>query len=570
MTYTKAALAVGTELHDRYQILQPLGSGGFSRTYLAEDRQNPGIKYVVKHLQPASSDAHFLETARRLFQQEVDALRVLGEHPQIPKLQDSFEQDQEFYLVQEWIDGEPLTTEISSEQRWDEAAVIELLGSLLTTLKFVHGYGVIHRDLKPDNIIRRRHDQQLVIIDFGSVKQIRTMIAAGASNSASIAIGTPGYLSSEQGQGKPRPSSDLYSTGLIAIQALTGLHPSQLQDEEETGEKSWRHQVEVSDRLAFFLDKMVRYHHKDRYVSAEETLGDLQKVVDGSLKLPEVAVAQVEVAPVAVVKTSEDGGSCDRRSVWMQRLKTAGLFAGGFCVAVGIAAAVAPLLKSQQENQSAQQAAATKEQPPATPTVAVNPKNHPIRPSASPTVPPRPNPEPRLPIQPSQPPIQPSQPPTAPPVVPMPSPQPTPDLPIIPTPLPSPKSTSEPANFTLQHPPVTKSTPPTKLTPLNPRAQVEPLPVVANKPFVDPDIAMIDPSCVPSLAPDNFAFHCANSGALKKYGVYGWNILEQDLRFGTVTPKSIVSAGIKAGLLSPETINDQSYINAVELHLSRY
>jgi serine/threonine protein kinase, bacterial len=189
MTHTKAALAVGTELHDRYQILQPLGSGGFSRTYLAEDTQNPGIKYVVKHLQPASSDAHFLETARRLFQQEVDALRVLGEHPQIPKLQDSFEQDQEFYLVQEWIEGEPLTAEISAEQRWGEAAVIELLRSILTTLKFVHGYGVIHRDLKPDNIIRRRHDQQLVIIDFGSVKQIRTMIAAGASNSASISIG---------------------------------------------------------------------------------------------------------------------------------------------------------------------------------------------------------------------------------------------------------------------------------------------------------------------------------------------------------------------------------------------
>jgi serine/threonine protein kinase len=578
MTHTKAALTVGTELHNRYQILQPLGSGGFSRTYLAEDLQNPGMKYVVKHLQPASSDAHFLDTARRLFQQEVDALRVLGEYPQIPKLQDSFEQDQEFYLVQEWIEGEPLTAEISSEQRWDEAAVIELLRSILTTMKFVHGYGVIHRDLKPDNIIRRRHDQQLVIIDFGSVKQIRTMIAVGASNSASIAIGTPGYLSSEQGQGKPRPSSDLYSTGLIAIQALTGLHPSQLQDEEETGEKSWRNQAEVSDRLAFFLDKMVRYHHKDRHVSAEEALGDLQKVMDGSLKLPEVAVAQAVATPVAVT-TAEDIGSSDRKSVWMQRLKTTGLFAGGICVAMGIAATVAPLLKSQQESQNAQaiekmckeQGNQAKEecqkfnkvQPPATPPVAVNPRDNFTKPSAQSKVTlPRINQENPKPL------IQPSPPPMAPPVLPTPNPQPTPDLPISPTPLPSLKSTPELPSFTPQPSPVPKPTPLTRLPPLNPPKQVEPIPVVTNKIFVDPDIAMIDPSCTPLLTAADFAFHCANSGALKKYGVYGWNILEQDLRIGNVTPKSIVATGIKAGLLPPETINDQSYINAVELHLS--
>jgi serine/threonine protein kinase len=586
MTHTKAALAVGTELHNRYQILAPLGSGGFSRTYLAEDTQNPGIKYVVKHLQPASSDAYFLETARRLFQQEVDALRVLGEYPQIPKLQDSFEQDQEFYLVQEWIEGEPLTAEISSEQRWDEAAVIELLRSILTTMKFVHGYGVIHRDLKPDNIIRRRHDQQLVIIDFGSVKQIRTMIAVGASNSASIAIGTPGYLSSEQGQGKPRPSSDLYSTGLIAIQALTGLHPSQLQDEEETGEKSWRNQAEVSDRLAFFLDKMVRYHHKDRHVSAEEALGDLQKVMDGSLKLPEVAVAQAVATPVAVVTTAEDISSSDRKSVWMQRLKTTGLFAGGICVAMGIAATVAPLLKSQQEAQNAkaieemckEQKNQTKKecqkfnkpQPTATPPVAVNPRNDVTKLSVQPTVTsPRPDKEiPKRPIEPPPSPIQSSPPPVVPSVLPTPSPQPDLDLPIPPTPLPSPTPTPEPPKVTPTPSPVPKPTPSTKLPPFKPRKQVEPISVAVNRTFVDPEIAAIDPSCTPLLTAADFAFHCANSGALKKYGVYGWNILEQDLRIGNVTPKSIVATGIKAGLLPPETINDQSYINAVELHLS--
>jgi hypothetical protein len=357
----------------------------------------------------------------------------------------------------------------------------------------------------------------------------------------------------------------LYSTGLIAIQALTGLHPSQLQDEEETGEKSWRHQVEVSDRLAFFLDKMVRYHHKDRYVSAEEALGDLQKVVDGSLKLPEVSVAQVEVAPVAVVKMAEDGGSCDRKSVWMQRLKTAGLFAGGICVAVGIAAAVAPLLKSQQENQNAQQAAAKKDQAPATPTVAVNPKNNSTRPSASPTVVPhRPNPEkPTPPIQPSQPPIKSSQPPTPPPVVPTPSPQ----VASQPEPSPSPNPSPEPRIIVDPWPLFSQETSTSKVNPTPPK-QAEQTLVTTTKPPVAPPKALSDPNCVPSLTPDNFAFHCARSGALKEYGIYGWNILDQDLRFGTVTPKSIVAAGIQAGLLPPETINDQSYINAVELHLS--
>jgi hypothetical protein len=346
---------------------------------------------------------------------------------------------------------------------------------------------------------------------------------------------------------------------LIAIQALTGLHPSQLQDEEETGEKSWRHQVEVSDRLAFFLDKMVRYHHKDRYVSAEETLGDLQKVVDGSLKLPEVAVVQAVAAPAVVVTTSEAVGLSDRKSVWVQRLKTAGLFAGGICVAMGIAATVAPLLKSQQEQAIAKNGKAT-----ATPPVAVAPRNDSTKLSVSPTVAP-----PRLNQENPKPPIQPSPPPTAPPVVPTPSPQPTPDLPITPTPLPSATPIPVILRLTPKSPPSPKPTPQTTLPPLNPSTEVKQLPASTSRPLVDPDIAAIDPGCVPSLTPDNFAFHCANSGALQKYGVYGWNILEQDLRFRTVTPKSIVAAGIKAGVLPPETLNDQSYINAVELHLSR-
>ncbi len=288
---------IGQLLDGRYQVVQVLGSGGFSKTYIALDNRRPGNpKCVVKHLNSANSDPQLLQTARRLFQVEAETLEKLGHHDQIPQLLAYFEADHEFYLVQELVEGHPLSAELLPGQSWQESQVVELLHQVLSILEVVHSYGVIHRDVKPDNLIRRQQDNKLVLVDFGTVKQIRTqLLSASGQMSATIAIGTVGYMPTEQGQGKPRPNSDIYALGIIGIQALTGLNPLQFADNPETGEILWQHQVQVSKPLAAVLTKMVCYHFKDRYQSVTEALRSLQPLVNEQHVLP--AVAPPEYAP---------------------------------------------------------------------------------------------------------------------------------------------------------------------------------------------------------------------------------------------------------------------------------
>lgn len=275
---------IGTLLDQRYQVVQVLGQGGFGHTYIAQDTRRPGNPTcVVKHLKPATSNPEFLQTARRLFNSEAETLEKLGNHDQIPRLLAYFEENQEFYLVQEFIDGHTLSVELPPGQRWSETQAMQLLAEVLPILEFVHGNGVIHRDIKPDNLIRRSSDNKLVLVDFGAVKQVQMQsVLAPEGVNETVAIGTPGYMPSEQGQGRPRPSSDIYALGTIGIQALTGLNPRQLSEDPETGEILWRHQAQVSDSLADVLDKMVRHYFKYRYQSATEALQALASLTNPS------------------------------------------------------------------------------------------------------------------------------------------------------------------------------------------------------------------------------------------------------------------------------------------------
>jgi serine/threonine-protein kinase len=271
---------LGKLLDGRYRVIQVLSAGGFGETYIAEDIRRPGNpRCVLKLLKPGSSDPYYLQTARRLFNSEAEILEKLGNHDQIPRLLAYFEENEEFCLVQELIVGHPLSAEMRIGQPWPESQVVQMLYDVLGILEFIHSYGVIHRDIKPDNLIRRDADGKLVLIDFGAVKQIRSQLAASPSQMvATVAIGTPGYMSAEQAQGKPRPNSDIYALGMIAIQALTGMLPTQLQENPLTGEVIWQQQARVSPELAAIVQKMVRYHYRDRYQEAAEVLQNLQQL----------------------------------------------------------------------------------------------------------------------------------------------------------------------------------------------------------------------------------------------------------------------------------------------------
>ena len=269
-------------LGGRYQIVQTLGEGGLAKTYIAEDHHRPGHpKCAVKFLKLANDDPDFLPTARRLFNKEAEILEKLGHHDQIPQSFAYFEEEREFYLVQEFIEGYTLNAELPKGYRWSESKVIEMLRDVLPILEFVHSFGVIHRDITPNNLIRRHQDGRLVLIDFGAVKQVRApeLTTKEMPTQKTICIGTKGYMPTEQLIGRPRLNSDIYALGMIGIQALTGVHPLYLQEDSD-GEIIWRERVEVSDELANILTNMVRYHFKDRYQSATEVLKALELASD--------------------------------------------------------------------------------------------------------------------------------------------------------------------------------------------------------------------------------------------------------------------------------------------------
>ncbi len=277
----------GKKLAGRYAIRKVLGSGGFGETFVAEDTHRPGNPTcVVKQLRPNSNNPKLFKLAQRMFRQEAETLEQLGKHDQIPQLLAYFDEDQEFYLVQEFIPGQPLSSELSLGRQLPEFRVIEILQELLSILEFVHGHNVIHRDIKPNNIIRRRSDSKLVLIDFGAVKQISQLTDDDRSTGFTVGIGTQGYMPNEQCAGKPHFSSDIYAVGMTAIQALTGVSPSHLTQDKNTGEVSWRHRAQVSYALAEVLSKMVRYDFRNRYQSATEVLHALRNLGHASTLPP--------------------------------------------------------------------------------------------------------------------------------------------------------------------------------------------------------------------------------------------------------------------------------------------
>ncbi|MEO6860547.1 MAG: tetratricopeptide repeat protein [Microcoleus sp.] len=276
---------VGQLLDRRYRVVQILSSGAFGQTYLAVDTRRPGHpQCVVKQLRPPSNTSTVLKTAYRLFKQEAEILEKLGKHEQIPFLLAYFEESNQFYLVEEFVPGHALNREIVAGQPWREERVLSLLEEVLKLLAFVHSQGVIHRDVNPSNLIRRKPDGKLVLIDFGSVKEVANHVSDYDTEfPRTIATGTPAYMPIEQFQGNPQFSSDLYAVGMMAIQAITGLPGTdlpKLQDPSpsHTGEIVWRNRAQCSPVLANIIDKMVCHQFSKRYQSAEDVLVALSKL----------------------------------------------------------------------------------------------------------------------------------------------------------------------------------------------------------------------------------------------------------------------------------------------------
>ncbi|MEH1922987.1 serine/threonine-protein kinase [Nostoc sp.] len=282
LVYSQKCQSCGSQLllRDRYQVIKPLGQGGFGATFLANDQGLPGEpSCVIKQLRPSGSAPHVLQMARELFEREARTLGKIGNHPQVPRLLDYFEDHEQFYLVQEYISGDTLQEEVKLNGILSETGVKQFLSEILPLLQYIHEQKVIHRDIKPANLIRRTQDSRMVLIDFGAVKNQISQSPTSPSGQTALtayAIGTPGFAPPEQMAMRPVYASDIYALGVTCIFLLTSKTPKDLDYNPNTGEMIWEHLVQVSDHLSNVLRKMLDVSVRNRYQSAAEVLRALE------------------------------------------------------------------------------------------------------------------------------------------------------------------------------------------------------------------------------------------------------------------------------------------------------
>lgn len=272
---------VGERTHylgSRYELSDMLSGSNFANTFLAYDHGRPGSpQCIVKQLRLHSYDPKTSSVARRLFYHEALTLEKLGRHDQIPLLLGYLERNGEFYLIQDFIKGDSLHSILQNEH-WDEHQIYNFLLQMLQVLVYVHSQQVIHRDIKPENIIRRSFDHKYVLIDFGAVKllpnslmlAVNQQTSAPSTRSLTIPVGTPGYMALEQKLGHPQPASDIYSLGVIAVEALA-------RERFEKIQRNWTNLVPCSSKLKKILAQMVAEKVENRYQSAEVVIQDLTR-----------------------------------------------------------------------------------------------------------------------------------------------------------------------------------------------------------------------------------------------------------------------------------------------------
>ncbi|MEL7333943.1 MAG: serine/threonine-protein kinase, partial [Cyanobacteria bacterium J06560_2] len=291
-------------LNHRYDIIRDLAEGSFGKTFLAEDTQMPTRqRCVIKQLKPVNDDRPgVVQLIQERFAREAAVLEAVGQgHSQIPRLLAYFhlgdETERQFYLVQEWVQGTPLSERVHTP--WSEGKVYELLVSALGAIAHVHSQNIIHRDIKPDNIIIRESDNLPCLIDFGAVKELmNTVVSPAKSQASSVVIGTLGFMSPEQAVGRPVFSSDLYSLAMTAIYLLTARSPLEIPTDSRNGRLLWTPLAPaVSPRFAGILTRAIHPSAPTRFASASDMLAVLTEPQEQS---------QVQSVPVSASISPKD------------------------------------------------------------------------------------------------------------------------------------------------------------------------------------------------------------------------------------------------------------------------
>ena len=302
---------MGQILETRYRIVSHISAGGFGRTYLAEDLHRFNERCVLKEFAPHVKTSRDLQKAKELFEREASAIYKLN-HSQLPKFRELFQADLGdgegcLFLAQDYIDGKTYADLLKSQGKLPETEVKELLCQLLPVLSYIHSQGVIHRDISPDNLIKRHSDNLPVLIDFGGVKQLAANAVLNLTPTGKIPtlLGKEGYAPEEQlKQGQVFPNSDFYALGVTAVVLLTGKKPQELYDGYK-GTWYWGKEIKVTSQLENILKKMLAYKPSDRYQSANDLLQALQSANPG--KIPNQNISQMRTMVVAPANPASPG-----------------------------------------------------------------------------------------------------------------------------------------------------------------------------------------------------------------------------------------------------------------------
>lgn len=285
----QSSIQLGHTLRDRYLVKRVLGQGGMGRTYLAEDLERFREACVIKEFIPHPSSEDATVKARELFRREASLLYQIN-HPQVPQFRANFEIEGRLFLVQDYVEGKTYRALLRERQQmgkaFHEVEVLDILQQVLVILEYLHDRQIIHRDISPDNLMRRTQDQKTVLIDFGVGKEMATHLHDIWG--ATIA-GKPGYASPEQLRtGQVFPSSDIYALAVTALVLMTGRDPQELFDEVNLVWR-WRDYISLSPSFADVLDRMLRQRPLDRFADAREALSYLRQ---SQVQVPTMAVGR--------------------------------------------------------------------------------------------------------------------------------------------------------------------------------------------------------------------------------------------------------------------------------------
>ena len=308
----------GIVLRNHYTIVRELGHGGFGRTYLAQDQHRFDELCVLKEFAPQVQGRFALKKSQELFEREAEILYKL-KHSQIPRFRELFRETIDnkgyLFLVQDYVEGlnyrSLLNQRLRQGLRFTEAEMIQLLFQLLPVLDYIHSYGVIHRDISPDNIIQRQSDGLPILIDFGGVKLIQAKVESELAvqprpelaewkgqNPAPTRLGKVGYSPDEQMRlGVAYPHSDLYGLAATILVLLTGKEPQQLID-PQTLIWNWRKYTNLSPQFGEILDQMLAYRQSDRIPNAQDVLTALSTLHSPLTQPPPEALKTINQASI--------------------------------------------------------------------------------------------------------------------------------------------------------------------------------------------------------------------------------------------------------------------------------